>query len=120
MEFIFIGLGGSLGALARYSINIKIQQKWGGLFPLGTFIVNMLGSLIIGVLFLVFSSMKLSSIWQSASMLGFLGAFTTYSTFAYEIVLLIQDKKFYTAFKYAFASIVLGLALVFSVIMFLA
>ena len=114
MDYLFIGLGGSLGALARYTLNSWVQKRWHGRFPMGTFLINISGSFVIGLLFIIFARVNFANTHlESITMLGFLGAYTTYSTFAYEIVVLIENGQKAVAFKYLLASIFVGLFLLF-------
>lgn len=114
MDYLFIGLGGSLGALARYTLNIWVQKRWHGRFPVGTFLINLSGSFIMGMVFILFTNVNYANaLLESATMLGFLGAYTTYSTFAYEIVVLMEHGQTVVALQYLLASIFVGLTLFF-------
>jgi fluoride exporter len=84
-KYIIIGLGGFLGAIARYLVSDWAAQKWGAAFPYGTLIINLAGSFVLG-LFLAASTERLLVDPRLRLFLatGFLGAFTTFSTFTYE------------------------------------
>lgn len=94
----FIGLAGFFGAIARYLIAGSIARWLGLAFPIGTLAVNCLGSLCMGFLsrFLL-EHMIVNEVIRIAVLVGFLGAFTTFSTFSYETVSLIQQGDLYNA-----------------------
>jgi CrcB protein len=89
--FLAVGVGGFFGAIFRFAISSKIQKISGSLFPFGTLSVNILGSLIIGFLFLYFQNINLSINQKAIFITGLLGALTTFSTFSLDTLLLIQD-----------------------------
>ncbi len=105
-----VGLGGVLGANARYVLGTWAQAAWGSEFPWGTLLINVLGSLLIGV-FLTLATERLTI--RPATRLfvatGILGAFTTFSTMSYELVHLLQAGALIRAVLYLLASLGLGL-----------
>lgn len=105
---IVIGIGGAFGALARYSL-VHLTAPWSrNGFPIGTFIANLLGSFLIGLAF-VFFFLKYPSLfphWRSQIMIGFLGAFTTFSSFALESWTLYLQGHLGMAVGYAITSLV--------------
>ncbi len=112
LDYLFIGIGGAFGALARYIIAKLTSRWWRGSFPVATFGINITGSFLLGFLIPVFQVLGPElSFLRNILATGFLGAYTTYSTFAYEIVNLFQDNKRDTALKYCLASIAAGILL---------
>ena len=109
--FLLIGLGGALGAWARWGVSGVIAARWGGAFPLGTLLVNATGCFVIGFfLTLVAARFGDSASTRALVATGFLGAYTTYSTFSFETVTLLRDGEGLTAVGYIAASLLLGLA----------
>ncbi len=110
MDYIFIGLGGTLGALARYFLSQAAARRWPVGFPAGTFFINISGSFLLGFLFVLFSRPGVDlHQWKALTTTGFLGAFTTFSTFSYELVKLRESHTEATAWRYLTSSIVFGL-----------
>lgn len=109
MTALAVALGGALGALARWGASSWIQTRAGLQFPWGTLGVNILGGFLLGVAYGVFEHVTLSAATRSFVTLGFLGAFTTFSTFSYEAVLLLQRGDTGRALAYLGGSVVAGL-----------
>lgn len=110
MNILFIGLGGALGSIARYLLGIYIKNHFNTIFPLATFIVNVVGCLLIGILYAILEKNNIgNSIWNYFLVVGFCGAFTTFSTFANENFNLFQNGNIFVAIGYIAASIVLGI-----------
>ena len=106
-NIIIIGLGGFLGALARYGAALWIGQRWGRTFPLGTFAVNVSGCFLIGLMMTLFTERYVvNPQWRLFLVVGFLGAYTTFSTFEFETGALIRDSEW----LYAFANVMLSVA----------
>lgn len=98
----YIALGGLLGAIARYGLQGWIQGRVDTVFPIGTVLVNLLGSLLLGfVLRYATGSVILSPEWRGGLAIGFCGAFTTMSTFSYETLALLYDGEYWQAALYA-------------------
>ena len=91
-----VGVGGFFGAIARFLIASAVQKLSGSLFPIGTLSVNIIGSFLIGFLYLYFSQ-TINPLAKAMLITGFLGALTTFSTFSLETVLLLQDGLYFKA-----------------------
>lgn len=109
MTYLVIGAGGFLGAIVRYMISVWIGQRWGRSFPLGTFVVNVSGSFLIGLL-MTFMSDRFTENPQCRTFLviGFLGAYTTFSTFEYETGALVRDGEWLYALLNVIGSVLAG------------
>jgi CrcB protein len=109
---LFVAVGGALGAVARYGLSGWVQSVSGGTFPWGTLVVNVLGCFLLGFVFRVLQLSALSPAFRGAVTVGFLGAFTTFSTFGLETVGLLQDGRWARAAAYAGGSVAIGVAAV--------
>ena len=112
-KYFFIALGGSLGAIARYWIGSAISGRMGTRFPYGTFVINITACLIIGfsVVFLGRRT-ELSQAWLFLIPIGFIGSYSTFSTFEWETFSSLQTGTFVIAAVYVLLSFSLGLAAV--------
>ncbi len=105
-----IGLAGSLGALARYLLGRFVAERISKEFPLGTLLINVSGSFVIGLLFALAARNMISSTLQLILATGFLGGYTTFSTLSWEIVQLARGGDRAASMLYLVGSVVLGLA----------
>jgi len=106
MIWLVVGLGGALGAMGRYGLVAYLFPANVKSFPWGTLVANIIGSVLIGVCYVVIVEKTLMSIaWKPLIMTGFLGGFTTYSTFALEAFLLWQQGSITVAVIYAISSL---------------
>ncbi len=113
-KYVFILIGGFLGAVMRYAVKTFPVWHQGGAFPLNTLIINIVGCFFLAAIFAAVSdSDSLSRDIRLGVTAGFLGAFTTFSTLCKETVGLIGSGNFYIAALYVVSSIVLGLAAAF-------
>lgn len=111
VNLLIIGIGGFLGAVTRYSVAVWIGQRWGRTFPLGTFAVNISGSLLIGLIMPVLTERFLvNPQWRLFLAVGFLGAYTTFSTFEYETGGLLKDGEWLISGLNVVLSVVAGFA----------
>lgn len=110
---LMIGVSGGLGALSRYWIEGFIVRRYAGIFPLGTFLVNISGAFLLGLAFTVMTERFLvSPHLRSALTIGFLGAYTTFSTLSLETFRLIEDGAYFYGLLNALGSLAVGLAAV--------
>lgn len=108
--FLITGIGGALGTCLRYYTSLLFLRWNYTAFPYATLTVNVLGCFIIGLLFSVLERYNsLSSDWRLFLITGFCGGFTTFSTFAYENILLLEQGDYKYFFIYAFGSYAAGL-----------
>jgi CrcB protein len=106
---IIVGIGGFVGAIVRYALAVWIGQAWGRAFPLGTFIINVSGSFLIGLLMTLFTERySFDPAWRLLFVVGFLGAYTTFSTFEYETGKLINDSEWLFAAMNVVLSVTAG------------
>ena len=107
---LVIALGGALGAMARFGLGLGVATLWPGAFPLGTLLINVLGCLAIGVLYGAWLNRpELSPLLQQGLMIGFLGAFTTFSTFSLDAWRLLEMGQSLMALGYVLLSVCLCL-----------
>lgn len=112
-KLLIIGLGGFVGAIARYGLSGLVHRAFSASFPYGTLAVNVVGCLLIGaMMYLVEDRTLLSPNMRMFLAVGGLGAFTTFSTFGYETLGLIQNREFWFATLNVGGNVLLGLAAV--------
>ena len=111
---LVIALGAALGANLRYALSIWAAQRWGTAFPYGTLLINVLGSFAIGVaMVLLTTRVALGDAWRLLIVTGFLGGFTTFSTFSYETYGLLVAGSWLEAGLNMVGSVGLGMIGVF-------
>lgn len=110
MIIAFVAIGGGFGAIARFLVSEMMNAK--GSIPYGTWIANIIGSLLLGGLVVLRTKHVLPEfLWQIAGV-GFCGAFTTFSTFGKETITLLQKNKMKEAFIYVASSLLISISLV--------
>jgi CrcB protein len=109
MLILMVAAGGALGATARFGLSGWVQGFLNTTFPLGTLVVNVLGSFLLGLSFLFMENLAFSAEARSMVTIGFLGAFTTFSTFSYEAIVLLEGGEWARGGMYVGGSLVLGL-----------
>lgn len=108
-KILSIAAGGAFGAVARHLINVSPLNNIFQSFPFPTFFINVLGSFLIGFfLILLTDKIAVGDNFRLALMIGFLGAFTTFSTFELEIWTLLKESRILTAFLYLVLSVAVG------------
>ena len=113
-KLLLIGLAGALGALTRYSLSGFVQRYSGFTFPVGTLVVNLLGTFLFGFIWsLVEQRLVISVETRVVILSGFLGAFTTFSSFMFETSALIGDGQWGYALLNITVQIVLGMVAIF-------
>jgi len=105
-HLLFIALGGAGGALARHWMSTVVHASARSHFPWGTLSVNLLGSFCIGVLYVIIVERgMIHPDWRSVTIVGFLGAFTTFSTFSLETIALLENGQAGMALAYVLFSV---------------
>jgi CrcB protein len=113
--YIAIAIGGTLGCWARYAMTGLVQSIYGRDFPLATMSINVLGSFLMGFLFiLTLERTTISPAVRAGMLTGVLGGYTTFSTFEMETLLLVEHGEALTALLYVVLSVVLGFACAFA------
>jgi CrcB protein len=114
MEYIWVGIGGFLGANARYILSGQVAQRLGVTFPYGTMIINLTGALLIGIIFTILTDRVVADpLWRQLIVVGFLGGYTTFSSYTFEAVTLMQDGRWSAALTYVVGINLLGLVACF-------
>lgn len=114
MQWLAIALGGALGSVLRFAAVSYLTPLLNYRFPFGTFVVNVAGSFLIGVAYvLLVEKSTLPAEWRLFFITGILGGFTTFSAFSLEILQLWQEGHVFNALVYASSSVILGLLMAF-------
>lgn len=108
LKYFVVGIGGFLGAIARYVVAVYIAGRYGVRFPYGTFVINMSGCFLIGFIVTLLARTTASQYWRYLIPIGFIGAYTTFSTFEYETLRAIQEGQFATGLLNVALSVVIG------------
>lgn len=111
---IALGIAGAFGALARYGVEGWVSQRAGSAFPWGTFVVNISGAFLLGFLFTLLTERLALAPWlRSAVTIGFLGAYTTFSTLCFETFRLAEDGEILVALANMLGSVTAGFVAVY-------
>ncbi|MGK2914068.1 MAG: fluoride efflux transporter CrcB [Porticoccaceae bacterium] len=111
MQWLAVACGGALGAMARFGVNALLFPVAGHRFPLATLVINVSGCIVMGVLYvLVVERGALPGEWRNFLVVGFLGAYTTFSAFSLDALALWQNGHLALAALYVGLSVVLSLA----------
>jgi CrcB protein len=109
IRYLLVVIGGGTGALARYVAASAIMTRLGGKFPLGTLVINVTGSFLIGFLMTILTErFKLDPNWRLLLVVGFLGGYTTFSSFEWETYSSVRDGGLWTGMLNVVSSVMLG------------
>ena len=112
MRILLIAVFGAIGTLSRYALQGVVQHRTGPVFPTGTLAVNLSGCLLLGFLGqLTMNRMVVSPEWRLAMTIGFLGGYTTFSSFGWETAKMLEDGEWLRAGVYVAASVIAGIVL---------
>lgn len=112
-KYLLIAVGGALGSIARYGVGATLSGRLGTKFPYGTFVINMTACVIIGfALTYLGRRAELSPAWRFLIPVGFVGAYSTFSTYEWETLSSLRSGAFLLAALYAVGSLILGLVAV--------
>lgn len=111
---LLVGTGGFVGSISRYLVSQLMQKTFETTFPLGTMVVNIVGSFLIGIIYALSERSEiLSAEWRIFLAVGFCGGFTTFSSFAYENFAMASIQQFLYSALYIGLSLILGLFAVY-------
>ena len=111
--YLAVAAGGALGAVARYSLDRLIERRSFSVFPWSTFAINVSGCLLIGILIAAVVDRRHTPLWlRTGLVVGLVGGYTTFSTFAQETFDLVEEGRSGLALTYAAGSVCLGVAAV--------
>ena len=109
MAYLWVAVGGAIGAAARFAVAQWTGARWGWSFPWGTLAVNLTGSLAIGLLMTLLIARGLDPAYRPLLVTGLLGGYTTFSAFTFEALALLEARRWDAAALYVGGSVVLGL-----------
>jgi CrcB protein len=109
VKYLMVGIGGGLGSILRFWLGSYIGSKMGTRFPYGTFVINITGSFLIGLVFAFLTARtQWSPNWRYLIPIGFIGGYTTFSSFEFETLRTMQDGQIGLGLFYVAASVVVG------------
>lgn len=110
MNLMMIALGGALGAVSRFLLGNAVSKAVGSALPYGTFVINVIGCFAMGLLMtLIVDREMLPAAWRLFLCVGFLGGFTTFSSFGYEALMMLTEGRLLAVLAYVGGSVALGL-----------
>jgi fluoride exporter len=110
-KYLLIAVGGALGSVARYWVGSTIGSRMGFRFPYGTFVINLTACVVIGfTLTYLGKRLELNPAWRYFLPIGFIGAYSTFSTYEWETLSTLRSGAYALAALYALGSLILGLA----------
>lgn len=113
-NIILVFIGGGVGSVFRYLAGLWVLRLFPDSWPLNTWLVNILGSLLIGILFgLISVDARWGEFTKIFLIIGFCGGFTTFSSFSYENLILLQEGEFLRFILYAMSSLIVGILMVY-------
>lgn len=110
LNLLIIALGGALGAVSRFLLGNGVSRALGSALPYGTFVINIVGCFAMGLLMTIIVDREMfPAAWRLFLCVGFLGGFTTFSSFGYEALMLLTEGRLLAVLAYVGGSVVLGL-----------
>ena len=110
MDYVWVGIGGGIGAIARFFVGKKVVEQWGSSFPYATLLINISGAIVIGFLMTLLVERSITdSFWRTLLVVGFLGGYTTFSSYTWEAMHLFEEGRVGAALAYIGLSNVVGL-----------
>lgn len=118
LKYLIVGIGGFAGTIARFWLGSYIGGRMGTRFPYGTFVINISGSFLLGLIMTVLTTKAhLNPNWRYLVPIGFIGAYTTFSTFEYETLQSVHEAQFFMAALNVLLSVAFGYLAVWAGIM---
>jgi CrcB protein len=110
MDYLWVGVGGGIGAIARFFVGKKIVEQWGSSFPYATLLINISGAIVIGFLVTMLTERNITDpFWRTLLVVGFLGGYTTFSSYTWEAMHLFEEGRWPSALAYIGLSNTIGL-----------
>jgi fluoride exporter len=114
-KYFAVGVGGFMGSIARFWLAVYVGQRMGTRFPYGTFLINVSGSFLVGLVMTILTERThLSPTYRYLIPIGFIGGYTTFSTFEYETLRAIQDGQFTIGLLNIVMSVLVGFLMVWT------
>jgi CrcB protein len=110
MDYVWIGVGAAAGANARYLLGQLLARWFGTDFPVGTLVINVSGSLLIGLILATMSDgLMVDTHWRLLLVIGLLGGYTTFSSFSFEVIAMVEAGRWLPAVTYVGSSVLFSL-----------